>query len=169
MDYSKDVLLATLRKEIGEALADCRKKRGLKQKELATMCVMSERLLIGIENGYINYSIDKYLLVSVALDVDIAELMGRARDNINAEAREQMRLTERLNRERADMQKRLEGYRKGKEREPAKERRAKGSQEAETKAKRRPKGLARGGRCAKIFMGMILDLLMLRKFVLYKV
>ena len=115
MDYSKDVLLATLRKEIGEALADCRKKRGLKQKELAAMCGMSERLLIGVENGYINYSIDKYLLVSVALDVDIAELMRRARDNINAEAREQMRLTERVNRERTEMQKRLADYRKRKE------------------------------------------------------
>lgn len=134
MDYSKDVLLATLRKEIGEALADCRKKRGLKQKELAAMCGMSERLLIGVENGYINYSIDKYLLVSVALDVDIAELMRRARDNINAEAREQMRLTERVNRERTDMQKRLADYRKRKESQPAVGRPAKGSQDAETKA-----------------------------------
>ena len=154
-DYSKDVLLATLRKEIGEALADCRNKRGLKQKELAAMCDVSERLLIGIENGYLNYSIDKYLLLSVALDLDIAELMRKATANINAETSGRERLAERLHRERADMQQRLEGYRQEKAKQLTAERRAKESQDAITKANYQPKGLARGGKRAKIYVSMI--------------
>ncbi|MDO4921915.1 MAG: helix-turn-helix domain-containing protein [Phascolarctobacterium sp.] len=144
--------LDMLRKEIGESIIDRRRKKRIRQQELAAMCGISQRMLRLVESGEQRYGLDIYLLISIALELEPEALL--------AESVQKMQVTgdgrERLEKEReavyVHMQKRLEGYRKGKERWPAEERRAKGSQEAETKAKGQPKGLARGGRCARIYV-----------------
>lgn len=150
MNYNQEILLAVLRKEIGEAVADNRNRRGLKQKELAVMCGISERSLISIENGYTNCGINKYLLISLALEMDIGELLGSGISHLVREEGSRKRLQERIAQERKEMQRRLEEKRQYIAGKAGGSRQSKGSQDAETKAKYRPKGLARGGRCARI-------------------
>ncbi|WP_293729837.1 helix-turn-helix transcriptional regulator [uncultured Phascolarctobacterium sp.] len=109
MYTEREILLAVLRKEIGEVIVDQRRRKGLTQAKLAAMCGISKRLLIGIENGYASYSMDKYLLMSIALDMGMEEVLGMAAANLAANKDSRERLEVRIRQERQAMQNRLSG------------------------------------------------------------
>ena len=107
MYTEREILLAVLRKEIGEVIVDQRRRKGLTQVKLAAMCGMSKRLLVGIENGYASYSMDKYLLMSIALDMGIEDMLCKAAANLTANKDSKERLEARMQQERKTMQRHL--------------------------------------------------------------
>ncbi len=163
-------LLLIRRKEIGEAVTDARNKRGLQQQELAAMCGIDVQILRKIEYGEKNYLYDYLQLVAMALGMHGGELVEKAMTKIwelegssarydVLRRRMQEQMQENLERFRVENVRKHEAERRKRmaRRQKAEQCRAfdgskhnKGSQDAETKAKYQPKGLARGGRCAKI-------------------
>ena len=142
--------LNLLRKELGESIVEQRRKKRIKQWELALMCGISERMLRLIENGEQCFSLDSYLLIAIALDLPIEVLLIEAIAKLRAVEESRERLQRLQRKVRQCMQLRLEAHRKSIARTAGAGRQNDGSQDAETKAKYRSKGLARGGRCAKI-------------------
>lgn len=112
MYTEREILLAVLRKEIGEVIVDQRRRKGLTQVKLAAMCGMSKRLLVGIENGYASYSMDKYLLMSIALDMGIEDMLCKAAANLTANKDSKERLEARMQQERKAMRSRLDSENK---------------------------------------------------------
>ena len=163
-------LLVIRRKEIGEVVTDARNKRGLQQQELAVMCGIDVQILRKIEYGEKNYLYDYLQIVAMALDMHGGELVEKAMAKIWGLEGSSARYDVLRRRMQEQMQENLERFRvenvrkREDERRKRMERRQKTeycnaldgsrqndeSQDAETKAKYEPKGLARGGRCAKI-------------------
>ena len=155
MQNGYNSFLEMLRQEIGESVSDRRRKKGIKQQELAAMCGISPRMLRLVESGGQRYGLDTYLLISEALGIAPEALLAEAISRIRqtADGRERLARARKIVYER--MQQRLGGYRQEKAKQLTAARRAEESQDAITKANYQPKGLARGGKRAKIYVSMI--------------
>ena len=163
-------LLLIRRKEIGETVTDARNKRGLQQQELAAMCGIDVQILRKIEYGEKNYLYDYLQLVAMALDMHGGELVGKAMAKIWGLEGSSVRYAVLRRKMQEQMQENLEHFRVENVRKHEAERRKRmakrqkteycnaidgsrqndGSQDTKTKAKCQTKGLARGGRCARI-------------------
>ena len=134
--------LNLLRKELGESIMEQRRRKRIKQWELALMCGISERMLRLIEGGEQRFSLDSYLLIATALDLPMEALLAESIARIEEMPEGRERLHKERQAARRCMQLRLE--RNWQERAAGgtdKQR----SQDTETRAKYKPKSLARGG------------------------
>ncbi len=60
---------------IGKNITKFRKKKGLTSKELGFLCDIEKSNLIPIEKGKINITIATLTKISIALDVDLSDLV----------------------------------------------------------------------------------------------
>ena len=65
-----------LSKKIGKRIVDLRTEKGLNQSELARLCAKDRQAIEKIENGKVNPTIFSLYEVSVALEVDLYELLN---------------------------------------------------------------------------------------------
>ncbi|WP_308992753.1 helix-turn-helix transcriptional regulator [Mariniflexile litorale] len=65
-----------LSKKVGKRIVDLRTEKGLNQSELARLCAKDRQAIEKIENGKVNPTIFSLYEVSVALGVDLHELLN---------------------------------------------------------------------------------------------
>jgi transcriptional regulator with XRE-family HTH domain len=66
----------TTKQQIGSRIKELRKSRGLSQEKLSEKVGMSSKYLSSIERGYENPTLDTFIRLAAALDVDIFELFN---------------------------------------------------------------------------------------------
>ncbi|MEN3324942.1 helix-turn-helix transcriptional regulator [Mariniflexile soesokkakense] len=65
-----------LSKKIGNRIVELRTRKGLNQSDLARLCAKDRQAIEKIENGKVNSTIFSLYEVSVALEIDLHELLN---------------------------------------------------------------------------------------------